>query len=267
MAFLNIEVSFAKHRWFPAPRIRAGHASRRRRSGVRVFDAGLKARMPRASEFAGAPAILLPETCTIRPRIRQASTRGLLKGTFAVVPKDAMPLPGGDPRRWCTRRMWTSISDGASRTPGGSNNVFRPGHKTNQSLVYAPTRRHSSAIHLIRRRRRRCARCRYCDPCPPRHPSPPTPVAHIGSGKVRRRAHAQSNLGRPSDMPPVNSPAWKVRPVRASRGPNRDRAIDLPGMPVAADRNIRVAEEAILNLRRRGPATARPSAASTLPVT
>jgi len=51
----------------------------------------------------------------------------------------------------------------------------------------------------------------------------------------------------------VNSPAWKIRPVNASRGSTRDRAIGLPGMPAEyLTATSRVAEEVILE-----PSTAR----------
>ena len=68
----------------------------------------------------------------------------------------------------------------------------------------------------------------------------------------------------------VNSPAWKVRPVKASRGSNRDRAIDLPGMPAEyLTETSRVAEEAILEpVDGEDPRTARRHPPrSTLPVT
>jgi hypothetical protein len=81
----------------------------------------------RVCRGAGTPS---PGKLSDIARASTAETHGL-PGNVNCRSLDAMPLPGGDPRRWCTRPTWTSISDEDSRTRrSGSRTMFRAGHKT-----------------------------------------------------------------------------------------------------------------------------------------
>ena len=63
------------------------------------FDAGLKARMPRASEFAGAPGHPAPGNLPDLPAHPDSwkHTRFAEGNVQLSFSRDAMPLPGGDP--------------------------------------------------------------------------------------------------------------------------------------------------------------------------
>ena len=105
-----------------------------------LFDAGLKARMPRNSEFAAAPGHPAPGNLADLPahpdswkHIRFAE--GNVQLSFS---RDAMPLPGGDPGTMVhSADVDIDLGRGLAHAQEWLvNNVFQPGHKTNQALVY-----------------------------------------------------------------------------------------------------------------------------------
>ena len=97
--------------------------------------------MPRAIDFAAAPGHGAPRHFADLPAHPDSwkHTRFAEGNVQLSFSEDAVPFPAAAPRRWCTRPTWTSISAAGSRmrTEWLENNVFRPGHKTNQALVYA----------------------------------------------------------------------------------------------------------------------------------
>ena len=107
-----------------------------------LFDAGLKARMPRASDFAGAPGHPARRRrfpiCPAHPDSWKHTrfAEGNVQLSFS---KDAMPLPGGDPASLVhSADVDIDLGRGLAHAKEWlENNVFRPGHKTNQALVYA----------------------------------------------------------------------------------------------------------------------------------
>ena len=130
------------------------------------------------------------------------------------------------------------------------NNVFRPGHKTNQALVYAQMyhTRHPAAIHARSRsgnddaRRAPCADFKEglsaAPPCPPKtRPTKETRAFNTAEVSVVVGA-----------MPVhINSPGWKVTRVAGSRGLARSSGAgfaDLPPDFLAA--GSRVVDEVIL---------------------
>jgi len=105
------------------------------------FDAGLKARLPRSSEFAAAPGHPAPGNLADLPahpdswkHIRFAE--GNVQLSFS---KEAMALPGGDPASLVhSADVDIDLGRGLAHAQEWLvNNVFLPGHKTNQALVYA----------------------------------------------------------------------------------------------------------------------------------
>jgi hypothetical protein len=103
-----------------------------------LFDPGLKARMPRATEFADAPGHAAPKRLPDLPdhpdswkHVRFAE--GNIQLSFS---KDAAPAPGVSS---VVHSADVDIDLGrglAHAKEWLENNVFRPGHKTNQALVY-----------------------------------------------------------------------------------------------------------------------------------
>jgi hypothetical protein len=107
-----------------------------------LFDAGLKPRMTRAVDFAaaaghGSPAAFpdLPAHPDSWKHTRFAE--GNVQLSFS---RDAAPLPGGGAAAPLVHSADVDIDLGrglAHAREWLENNVFRPGHKTNQALVYA----------------------------------------------------------------------------------------------------------------------------------
>ena len=103
------------------------------------FDPGLKARMARATEFASAPGHAAPKRLPDLPdhpdswkHVRYAE--GNIQLSFS---KDAASVAGASA---LTHSADVDIDLGrglAHAKEWLENNVFRPGHKTNQALVYA----------------------------------------------------------------------------------------------------------------------------------
>ena len=101
----------------------------------------LKARMPRASEFAGAPGHAAPGNLADLPAHPDSwkHTRFAEGNVQLSFSRDAMPLPGGDPASLVhSADVDIDLGRGLAHAKEWlENNVFKPGHKTNQSLVYA----------------------------------------------------------------------------------------------------------------------------------
>jgi hypothetical protein len=141
MAFLNIEAKLRETTIGSSPLLSfvrgVTHVSVDR--VFALFDSELKSRMPRATDFADAPGHAAPKRFPNIPdhpdswkHMRFAE--GNIQLSFS---KDAAPAPGASSlvhsadvdidlgRGLAHAREWLE------------NNVFRPGHKTNQALVYA----------------------------------------------------------------------------------------------------------------------------------
>jgi len=142
MAFLNIEAKLRETVLDGSPLlgfVRAVHHVAVDRAFV-FFDAGLKARMPRAGEFAGAPGHPAPRNLPDLPAHPDSwkHTRFAEGNVQLSFSRDAMPLPGGDPTSLVhSADVDIDLGRGLAHAKEWlENNVFRPGHKTNQSLVY-----------------------------------------------------------------------------------------------------------------------------------
>lgn len=106
-----------------------------------MFDPALKARMPRASEFAGAPGHAAPGHLSHLPAHPDSwkhmrFAEGNIQLSFS---DEAVPLPGAGPAS-LVHSADVDIDLGRGLAHAREwlhNNVFRPGHKTNQALVYA----------------------------------------------------------------------------------------------------------------------------------
>jgi hypothetical protein len=103
-----------------------------------LFDPALKARMPRAGEFAAAPGhgapkkLQLPAHPDSWKHVRYSE--GNIQLSFS---KDAAPL-GGVTSLVHSADVDIDLGRGLAHAKEWlENNVFRPGHKTNQALVYA----------------------------------------------------------------------------------------------------------------------------------
>ena len=105
------------------------------------FDAGLKARMPRSSEFAAAPGHGAPASLADLPGHPDSwkHTRFAEGNVQLSFSKDAMPLPGGNAASMVhSADVDIDLGRGLAHAKEWlENNVFKPGHKTNQALVYA----------------------------------------------------------------------------------------------------------------------------------
>ena len=134
MAFLNIEAKLRETVIDGAPLISFVR-------GVRhvavdrvflLFDAALKARMPRAVDFAGAPGHDAPkEPAGLPGSSRQLEAHAVCRRERpAVVLGGRRAVSGGGPRRWCTRPTWTSISGAASRTRRSGSRTTSSGRAT-----------------------------------------------------------------------------------------------------------------------------------------
>lgn len=104
-----------------------------------LFDPELKARMPRSSDFAGAPGHKAPKSVPNLPdhpdswkHVRYAE--GNIQLSFS---KDAGPI-GGLSSIVHSADVDIDLGRGLAHAREWlENNVFKPGHKTNQALVYA----------------------------------------------------------------------------------------------------------------------------------
>lgn len=143
MAFLNIEAKLRETFLDGAPLLtfvrRVRHVAVDRL--FLFFEAGLKARMPRASDFAAAPGHNAPRHPAGLPAHPDSwkhtkFAEGNVQLSFS---KDAAPLPGGDPSLMVhSADVDIDLGRGLAHAKEWlENNVFRPGHKTNQALVYA----------------------------------------------------------------------------------------------------------------------------------
>ncbi|MEO5896975.1 MAG: M15 family metallopeptidase [Vicinamibacterales bacterium] len=143
MAFLNIESKLRETTIDGAPLLSFVRAVRH----VAVdrvflsFDAALKARMPRAPEFAGAPGHPAPKTMPDLPPHPDSwkHTRfaeGNLQLSFSG---EAEPnADGGSAALVHSADVDIDLGRGLAHAKEWlHNNVFEPGHKTNQALVYA----------------------------------------------------------------------------------------------------------------------------------
>jgi len=105
-----------------------------------LFDSGLKPRMVRAVDFAGAPGHAAPKEPAGLPDHPDSwkHTRfaeGNIQLSFSA---DAEPLPGGGPGALAhSADVDIDLGRGLAHAKEWlENNVFRPGHKTSQALVY-----------------------------------------------------------------------------------------------------------------------------------
>ena len=143
MAFFNIEAKLRETVIDGAPLMSFVRAVRHV-SVDRVyvmFDAALKARMPRASEFAAAPGHGAPGNLPNLPAHPDSwkHTRfaeGNIQLSFS---DEAVPMPSGSPASLVhSADVDIDLGRGLAHAKEWlENNVFRPGHKTNQALVYA----------------------------------------------------------------------------------------------------------------------------------
>lgn len=143
MAFLNIEAKLRETFLDGAPLL--SFVRRIRHVAVdRVFlffDAALKARMPRATDFAAAPGHGAPKRLADLPAHPDSwkhtkFAEGNVQLSFS---RDAAPLAGADPSLMVhSADVDVDLGRGLAHAREWlENNVFQPGHKTNQSLVYA----------------------------------------------------------------------------------------------------------------------------------
>ena len=106
-----------------------------------LFDAGLKARMPRASDFAGAPGHGAPKGLSDLPEHPDSwKHTGFAEGNVQLsFSKEPVVLPAGGPSSLVhSADVDIDLGRGLAHAKEWlENNVFRPGHKTNQALVYA----------------------------------------------------------------------------------------------------------------------------------
>jgi hypothetical protein len=104
------------------------------------FDPGLKARMPRSSEFASAPGHGAPKSLPDLPAHPDSwkHTRFAEGNVQLSFSRETLPLPGGGAASPVhSADVDIDLGRGLAHAKEWlENNVFRPGHKTNQSLVY-----------------------------------------------------------------------------------------------------------------------------------
>jgi hypothetical protein len=102
-----------------------------------LFDQGLKARMPRAADFADAPGHNAPKGSTLPHHPDSWKHVRFAEGNIQLsLSKDAAPAPGV-PSLVHSADVDIDLGRGLAHAKEWlENNVFRPGHKTNQALVY-----------------------------------------------------------------------------------------------------------------------------------
>ena len=143
MAFLNVEAKLRETMIDGAPLMSFVRAVRHVAVDrlFLMFDSGLKPRMARAVDFAGAPGHDAPNEPAGLPDHPDSwkHTRfaeGNIQLSFSA---DAEPLPGGGPASLVhSADVDIDLGRGLAHAKEWlENNVFRPGHKTSQALVYA----------------------------------------------------------------------------------------------------------------------------------
>ena len=143
MAFLNIEAKLRETIIDGAPLMSFVRAVRHVAVDrvFLLFDSGLKARMPRAIDFAGAPGHDAPKNLSDLPDHPDSwkHTRFAEGNVQLSFSEDAVPLAGGGPASLVhSADVDIDLGRGLAHAKEWlENNVFRPGHKTNQALVYA----------------------------------------------------------------------------------------------------------------------------------
>jgi hypothetical protein len=143
MAFLNIEAKLRETSVDGAPLMSFVRAVRHVAVDrvFLLFDAGLKARMPRSSDFAGAPGHGAPRNLPDLPGHPDSwkHTRFAEGNVQLSFSRDTVAFPGGNPSSLVhSADVDIDLGRGLAHTKEWlDNNVFRPGHKTDQSLVYA----------------------------------------------------------------------------------------------------------------------------------
>jgi hypothetical protein len=171
MAFLNIESKLRETTIDGAPLLSFVRAVRH----VAVdrvflsFDAALKARMPRTPEFAGAPGHPAPKSLPDLPPHPDSwkHTRFAEGNVQLSFSRDAEPIGDASPILVHSADVDIDLGRGLAHAREWlQNNVFEPGHTTNQALVYGllyaqgilpaymldPTQR--NAARRVKRRRR-----------------------------------------------------------------------------------------------------------------
>jgi hypothetical protein len=143
MAFLNIEAKLRETIIDGVPLISFVRAVRHVAVDrlFLLFDSALKPRMQRAIEFAGAPGHDAPDEPAGLPDHPDSwkHTRfaeGNVQLSFSA---DAVPFPGGGGSALVhSADVDIDLGRGLAHAKEWlENNVFKPGHKTNQALVYA----------------------------------------------------------------------------------------------------------------------------------
>jgi hypothetical protein len=143
MAFLNVEAKLRETIIDGAPLMSFVRAVRHVAVDrlFLLFDSGLKPRMARAVDFAGAPGHAAPKEPVGLPDHPDSwkHTRfaeGNIQLSFSA---DAEPLLGAGPGALVhSADVDIDLGRGLAHAKEWlENNVFRPGHKTNQALVYA----------------------------------------------------------------------------------------------------------------------------------
>jgi hypothetical protein len=142
MAFLNVEAKLRETVIDGAPLMSFVRAVRHVAVDrlFLMFDSGLKPRMARAVDFAGAAGHAAPKEPAGLPdhpdswkHTRYAE--GNIQLSFSA---DAEPLPGGPGSLVHSADVDIDLGRGLAHAKEWlENNVFRPGHKTSQALVYA----------------------------------------------------------------------------------------------------------------------------------
>ena len=140
MAFLNIEAKLRESLIEGAPLVsfvRGIHHVAVDRVFL-FFDAALKARMPRAADFADAPGHGAPQGLNLPAHPDSWKHTRFAEGNVQLsLSGEAMPLGRGGPVRVHSADVDIDLGRGLAHAKEWlENHVFRPGHKTNQSLVY-----------------------------------------------------------------------------------------------------------------------------------
>ena len=228
MAFLNVEAKLRETIIDGAPIISFVRAVRH----VAVdrvfvaFDAGLKARMQPSSEFAAAPGHGAPKGLNLPAHPDSWKHTRFATGNVQLsFSAEAAPLDGDGASLVHSADVDIDLGRGLAHAKEWlENHVFRPGHKTNQSLVYgllytqgilprytldpAPsTTRHAPRVRSLAR-----------------SPQPPGPRRRVAAGRkptgARRRkssepAHERSagSAASPGNTMAIqlNSPGWRIR--------------------------------------------------------
>ncbi len=143
MAFLNIEAKLRETSIDGAPLMSFVRAVRHVAVDrvFLLFDAALKARMPRSGDFAAAPGHGAPKGVPDLPGHPDSwkHTRFAEGNVQLSFSRDAVPFPAGGPSSLVhSADVDIDLGRGLAHAKEWlENNVFRPGHKTSQALVYA----------------------------------------------------------------------------------------------------------------------------------